>query len=388
MNRDSYVKKSVLANSKKSAKKVEVYVRKNKQTDFAFGNVVSNKENVIDVDVENALKAKDVLCVSCMKNVLIPCHDKCLVNYKLDVHSNVRRVLFTTPRTTKSKDTTHVVSKTRFSEKLAQSKSLDTTPVVSKTKIVVGSSSNDKNKVTSATKKMKGSLGHNLFSVGQFCDDDLKVAFRSKTCYVQNLEGDDLLTGGHESNLYTISMSNMVASSPICLMSKATLTKSWLWHRRLSHLNFGTINNLTKHDLVDGLPKFKYGKDHLCSACEQGKSKKASHPPKLVSSNHSKLELLHMDLCGLMRVASINGKKYILVIVDNYSRFTWVYSLHSKDETPEVIKKFLAQAQLIYNAIVCKIHTNNGIEFKNATLKAHYEKLGIMQQFSVARTPQ
>ncbi|GKF04388.1 integrase, catalytic region, zinc finger, CCHC-type containing protein, partial [Tanacetum coccineum] len=92
-------------------------------------------------------------------------------------------------------------------------------------------------------------LGHNLFSIGQFCDSDLEVAFRSKTCYVRNLEGDDLLIGDRESNLYTISISDM---------AKATLTKSWLWHRRLSHLNFGTINDLTKLDLVDGLPKFKY----------------------------------------------------------------------------------------------------------------------------------
>nr|GEW52669.1 integrase, catalytic region, zinc finger, CCHC-type, peptidase aspartic, catalytic [Tanacetum cinerariifolium] len=97
-------------------------------------------------------------------------------------------------------------------------------------------------------------LGHNLFSVGQFCDGDLEVAFRSKTCYVQNLEGDDLHTGGRESNLYTISISDMAASSPLCLMSKATLTKSWLWHRILLHLNFGTINDLTRVDLVDGLP--------------------------------------------------------------------------------------------------------------------------------------
>ncbi|GJU18588.1 integrase, catalytic region, zinc finger, CCHC-type containing protein [Tanacetum coccineum] len=165
-------------------------------------------------------------------------------------------------------------------------------------------------------------LGHNLFSVGQFCDGDLEVAFCSNTCYVRNLEGDDLLTGARESNLYTISISDMVASSPVCLLSKATSTNSWLWHHRLSHLNFGTINDLIKHDLVDGLPKFKYSKDLMCSACERGKSKKSSHPPKVVSSNHSKLELLHMDLCGPMRVASINGKKYILLIVDDYSRLT------------------------------------------------------------------
>ncbi|GJT89799.1 retrovirus-related pol polyprotein from transposon TNT 1-94 [Tanacetum coccineum] len=180
----------------------------------------------------------------------------------------------------------------------------------------------------------------------------------------------------------------MAASSPVCLMSKATSIKSWLWHRRLSHLNFGTINDLTRLDLVESLPKFKYGKDHLCSACERGKSKKTSHPPKLVQSDHSKLELLHMDLCGPMRVASINGMKYIFVIVDDYSRYTWVYFLRSKDETPEIIKKFMAQAQLNYKAKVCKIRTDNGTEFKNTTLKAHYEKLGIMQQFSITRTPQ
>ncbi|GJR69359.1 retrovirus-related pol polyprotein from transposon TNT 1-94 [Tanacetum coccineum] len=127
-------------------------------------------------------------------------------------------------------------------------------------------------------------LGHNLFSVGQFCDGDLEVAFHSNTCYVRNLKGDDLLTGSRESNLYTISISELAASSPVCLMFKATSTKYWLWHRRLSHLNFGTINQLTSKDLVDGLLKFKYDKDHLCSACKQGKSKKASFPSKLVPS--------------------------------------------------------------------------------------------------------
>nr|GEY95470.1 integrase, catalytic region, zinc finger, CCHC-type, peptidase aspartic, catalytic [Tanacetum cinerariifolium] len=190
MNRDSHEKNSVLANSKNSAKKVAVYVRKNKQTDNTFANVISNKKNVIDVDVASTFKVKHILCVSC--------------------------------------------------------------------------------------------LGHNLFSVWRFCDGDLEVAFRSNTCYVRNLEGDDLLTGGHESNLYIISIFDMAASSPVCLMSKATSTKSWLWQRRLSHLNFGTINNISKLDLVDGLSKFKYEKDHFCSTCERGKSKKASHLPKLV----------------------------------------------------------------------------------------------------------
>ncbi|GKA92776.1 retrovirus-related pol polyprotein from transposon TNT 1-94 [Tanacetum coccineum] len=165
-------------------------------------------------------------------------------------------------------------------------------------------------------------LGYNLFSVGQFCDGDLEVAFRSNTCYAWILEGDDLLNSSRESNLYTISISELAASSLVCLMSKATLIKSWLWHRKLSYLNFGTINQLTSKDLVDGLLKFKYDKYHLCLECEQGKSQKTFFPSKLVPSTESKLELIHMDLCGPMRVESINGKKYILMIVDDYSRYT------------------------------------------------------------------
>ncbi|GKB51074.1 retrovirus-related pol polyprotein from transposon TNT 1-94 [Tanacetum coccineum] len=162
-------------------------------------------------------------------------------------------------------------------------------------------------------------LGHNLFSVGQFCDSNLEVAFRQHTCFIRNLEGVDLLTGSRGNNLYTLSLGDMMASSPICLLSKASKTKSWLWHRRLSHLNFGAINHLARHGLVRGLPKLKFEKDHLCSACAMGKSKKKSHTPKSEDINQEKLYLLHMDLYGPMRVASINGKNYILVIVDDYS---------------------------------------------------------------------
>ncbi|GJY15969.1 retrovirus-related pol polyprotein from transposon TNT 1-94 [Tanacetum coccineum] len=200
-------------------------------------------------------------------------------------------------------------------------------------------------------------LGHNLFSVGQLCDSDLEVAFRKHTCFVRNLEGVDLLSGSWETNLYTLSIEDMMASSPICLLSKASKTKSWLWHRRLSHLNFGAINHLAKHGLVRGLPKLKFEKDHLCSACAMGKSKKQSHKPKSEDTNQEKLYLLHMDLCGPMRVASVNGKKYILVIVDDYSRFTWVKFLASKDEAPDFIIKFLKMIQVRLNATVRNIRT-------------------------------
>ncbi|GJZ46043.1 retrovirus-related pol polyprotein from transposon TNT 1-94, partial [Tanacetum coccineum] len=152
-------------------------------------------------------------------------------------------------------------------------------------------------------------LNHNLFSVGQFCDADLEVAFRKSTCFVRDLQGNDLLTGNRGTDLYTISLQETTSSTPICLMAKASPTQAWLWHRRLSHLNFDYINLLSKKDVVIGLPKLKYVKDQLCSSCEVSKAKRSSFKSKTVPSSKGRLNLLHMDLCGPMRVASINGKK-------------------------------------------------------------------------------
>nr|GEY33351.1 hypothetical protein [Tanacetum cinerariifolium] len=176
-------------------------------------------------------------------------------------------------------------------------------------------------------------LGHNLFSVGQFYGSDLEVAFCQHTCYIRNLEGVDLLSGSRGNNLYTLSLGDMMASSPICLLSKASKTKSWLWHRRLSHLNFGEINHLARQGLVRCLPKLKSEKDHLCFACAMGKSKKKSHKPKSEETNQEKLYLLHMDLCGPMHVE------------------------------------------------------NNGTGFVNQTLREYYEQVGISHETSVARSP-
>nr|GFC18020.1 putative ribonuclease H-like domain-containing protein [Tanacetum cinerariifolium] len=231
-------------------------------------------------------------------------------------------------------------------------------------------------------------IGHNLFSVGQFCDSDLEVAFRQHTCFIRNLDGVDLLTGSRGNNLYTLSIQDMIASSPLCLLSKASKTKSWLWHRRLSHLNFGAINHLARQGLVRGLSKLKFKKDHLCSTCAMGKSTRKTHKPESEDTNQEKLYLLHMDLCGPMRVESVNGKKYILVIVDDYSRFTWVKFLRSKDETPDFIIKFLKMIQVRLKVPVRRIRTDNGTEFVNQTLREYYEEVGIPHETSVAHSPQ
>nr|GEX71523.1 retrovirus-related Pol polyprotein from transposon TNT 1-94 [Tanacetum cinerariifolium] len=180
----------------------------------------------------------------------------------------------------------------------------------------------------------------------------------------------------------------MASASPICLMARTSSTKSWLWHQRLSHLNFDTINDLARNDLVSGLPKFKYNKEHLCPFCEQGKSKRASHPPKLVPNSRQRLHLFHMDLCGPMRIASINGKRYVLVIVDDYSCYTWVHFLRSKDEAPEVIKTFLKRITVLLQSSVIIIRIDNGTKFKNQVLKQYFDSVGISHQMSFIRTPQ
>nr|GEZ48693.1 retrovirus-related Pol polyprotein from transposon TNT 1-94 [Tanacetum cinerariifolium] len=180
----------------------------------------------------------------------------------------------------------------------------------------------------------------------------------------------------------------MMASSPICLLSKASKTKSWLWHSHLSHLNFGAINHLARQGLVRGLPKLKFEKDHLCSACAMGKSKKKSHKPKSEDTNQEQFHLLHMDLYGPMRVESVNEKKYILIIVDGYSRFTWVKFLRSKDEAPDFIIKFLKMIQVRLKVPVHRIRTDNGTEFVSQMLREYYEEVSISHEISVARSSQ
>nr|GEZ46575.1 retrovirus-related Pol polyprotein from transposon TNT 1-94 [Tanacetum cinerariifolium] len=206
-------------------------------------------------------------------------------------------------------------------------------------------------------------LNYNLFSVGQFWDADLEVAFRKSTFFVRDLQGNDLLVGNHGSDLYTISLQESTSLTSLCLMAKATPTQAWLWHRRLSHLNFDYINLLLKKDIVIGLPKLKYVKDQLCLFCKLSKAKRNSFKSKVVPSFKGRLNLLHMEhLCGPMRVASINGKKYILVIVDDYLRYTWTLFLCSKDETPEMLKDFLTMIQRNLQALVITVRTDRGTE--------------------------
>ncbi|GKD14589.1 retrovirus-related pol polyprotein from transposon TNT 1-94 [Tanacetum coccineum] len=175
-----------------------------------------------------------------------------------------------------------------------------------------------------------------------------EFAFRKYTCYIHDLKGNDLLTGSHGEDLYSITLQDTSTPNPICLMAKATSSEAWLWHRHLSHLNFDTINLLLKYDIMTGLPKLKFVKDHLCSSCELGKAKRKSFKTKTTPSSKRRLQILHMDLCGPIRVESING-------------------LHAHVRTVQIDK---------------------GTKFWNKTLHAYFAQEGIEHQTSTARTPE
>ncbi|KAJ9546449.1 hypothetical protein OSB04_018992 [Centaurea solstitialis] len=231
-------------------------------------------------------------------------------------------------------------------------------------------------------------LSHNLLSIGKFCDKKLEVNFRETRCCVRTYDGQELIEGTRRSNLYTVNFRKQRPFTEVCLLSKATFNQNVLWHRRLSHLNYATINQLAKTGLVTGLPSLRFTKEQLCSACEMGKIKKSSHKLKVEHNTSKPLQLLHMDLCGPMRVQSINGRKYVLVIVDDFSRYTWVNFLRSKDGASDIIISFIRNVQVRLQLPVQVIRTDNGTEFKNRKLDSFLDSVGITHTFSAARTPQ
>ncbi|KAJ9547122.1 hypothetical protein OSB04_019665 [Centaurea solstitialis] len=231
-------------------------------------------------------------------------------------------------------------------------------------------------------------LNHNLFSIGKFCDKDLEVYFKKRRCVVRTEEGKELLVGSRRTNLYTIRLQHKLQSMSPCFLTRSSLRQAVLWHKRLSHLNFRYIDKIVKHQLVSGIPMIKFEQEEMCPGCEKGKMKRVSHPPKPEQGSKSPLSLLHMDLCGPMKFQSLAGRKYILVIVDDFSRYTWTKFLKSKDETSSLIINFIKAVQVQLNLPVQTVRTDNGTEFKNIILKTFYNTLGITQTFSAARTPE
>nr|GEU96977.1 putative ribonuclease H-like domain-containing protein [Tanacetum cinerariifolium] len=180
------------------------------------------------------------------------------------------------------------------------------------------------------------------------CDKKNSVLFTDTECLVLSSDfklpdaSQVLLRVTRENNMYNVNLKNIIPSGDLtCLFAKATLDESNLWHRRLGHVNFKTINKLVKGNLVRGLPSKVFTNDNSCVACKKGKQHRASCKSKTVSSVDQPLLRLHMDLFGPTFVKSLSKKSYCLVITDDYSRFSWVFFLPSKDETPTVLKTFI-----------------------------------------------
>ncbi|GKC59303.1 putative ribonuclease H-like domain-containing protein [Tanacetum coccineum] len=189
--------------------------------------------------------------------------------------------------------------------------------------------------------------------------------------------------------MYSVDLNNIVPKGGLtCLYAKATSDETNLWHKRLAHLNFKTMNKLVKGNLVRGLPSKSFESEQTCVACQTGKQHKASCKSKIVNSISLPLHLLHMDLFGPTFVKSLMKKMYCLVVTDDYSRFSWVFFLATKDETSGILKNFIIRIENLLHHKVKVIRCDNGTEFKNSVMNQFCEMKGIMIKFSVARTPQ
>ncbi|GJR04969.1 putative ribonuclease H-like domain-containing protein [Tanacetum coccineum] len=202
-------------------------------------------------------------------------------------------------------------------------------------------------------------------------------------------ESHVLLRVPRKNNMYSVDLKNIIPKGGLTfLFAKATSDESKLWHRRLGHLNFKTMNKLVKGNLVRGLPSKLFENNQTCVACQKGKLHRASCKSKIENSVSLPLHLLHMDLFGLTFIKSLMKKMYCLVVTDDYSRFTWVFFLATKDETSGILKSFITGIENLVDHKVKVIRCDNGTEFKNREMNQFCEMKGIMRQFSVARTPQ
>ena len=198
-------------------------------------------------------------------------------------------------------------------------------------------------------------LENNLLSISQICDKGYSTIFNNKECIIlkpgYTVPTDwVLMKAPRQSDLYVLDMStaSTTSSSEQCFVSKATEKESVLWHRRMGHLHLRKMNHLVKQQLVEGINLKNFHLNDDCVACKKGKQTRKSHPPKMVNSIKVPLERLHMDLFGPINVKSIANDSYCLVVTDDYSRFSWVMFMASKDETFECVRTLILKVESLY----------------------------------------
>ncbi|KAH9754083.1 hypothetical protein KPL71_015319 [Citrus sinensis] len=229
-------------------------------------------------------------------------------------------------------------------------------------------------------------LKHNLLSISQLCDKGYRVIFDDSKCVIENAcDGKVLFVGNRCVNVYTINI-DCASTNEKCL--SALHDDGWLWHRRLGHASMDLISKIVKNNLVKGLPKINFQKDRTCEACQFGKQIKTSFKSKNHVSTSKPLQLLHIDLFGPSRYASLSGKFYAFVIVDDYSRYTWVLFLANKDDAIDAFRIFYKKVQNEKGYSITCIRSDHGGEFENHAFENFCNDLGIEHQFSSPRTPQ
>lgn len=231
------------------------------------------------------------------------------------------------------------------------------------------------------------SLGYNLMSVSMLCDLDMVVVFGKYRCVVvMEADNSKVFEGFRRGDLYIVDFSTGPQPA-VCLLAKAS--EGWLWHRRLGHAGMRNLHTLAKKKHVIGIENVKFLKDHLCGACEAGKMTKAKHPAKTIMTTTRPFELLHMDLFGPNHYSAVTNvaSLYGFVIVDDYSRYTWVHIVTYKHEVQEVFKRFSSRASTNFGVKIKHIRSDNGTEFKNSGLDDYLDELGITHELSAPYTP-
>jgi transposase InsO family protein len=230
-------------------------------------------------------------------------------------------------------------------------------------------------------------LSFNLLSVGQLCDLGLLCLSTPIEVVVSKMDDESVIFKGFRySNLYLVDFSSEDANLTTCLFTKASL--GWLWHRRLAHVGMSTIKKILKKDMIRGLKDVVFEMDKLFSACQAGKQVANTHPAKAFMSTSRPLELLHMDLFGPTTYASAGGNLYCLVIIDDFSRYTWVFFLHDKSEVTSIFKKFAKKAQNEFDCKIKKIRSDNRKEFDNTNIHEYCDEIGIKHEVFATYTPQ
>jgi transposase InsO family protein len=231
------------------------------------------------------------------------------------------------------------------------------------------------------------SLDYHLLFVSQLCKMGYSCLFTDVGVIVFRRSDDSIaFKGVLDGQLYLVDFNDNKAELDTCLIAKTNM--GWLWHRRLAHVGMKNLHKLLKGEHIFGLTNVHFERDRICSACQAGKKVGVHHPHKNIMTTDRPLELLQMDLFDPIAYISIGGSKYCLVVVDDYSRFTWVFFLQEKSQTQDTSKIFLRRAQNEFRFRIRKIRSDNGTEFKNSQIEGFLEEEGIKHEFSSPNTPQ